>query len=95
VVKAEPGPAAAMAAASIPAPPVDSPALLMDFRRGVRWVARFLQLALRSPARERRAEALDELRATLAPEELRRLASWVEEAAEARRADSRPSGAAA
>ena len=55
----------------------------MDFRRGVKWVARFLRLALRSPDREYRAEALEELRKALTPGELRKLAAWAEGAATA------------
>jgi hypothetical protein len=70
-----------MAAAGVAAPPVSAPARLMDFRRGVPWVAQFLKLALHSPARDHRAEALDELRETMTADELRRLAAWFEEAA--------------
>jgi uncharacterized ParB-like nuclease family protein len=95
VTKASSRPMPLVAAAGLPAPPVDSPALFMDFRRGVRWMARFLKLALRSPAREHRAEALDELREALTADELRGLAAWFEEAAVNRGAASSHAGAAA
>jgi hypothetical protein len=67
----------------------------MNFRRGVRWMARFLKLAFRSPAREHRAEALDELREALTADELRGLAAWAEEAAGSRETASSHAGAAA
>jgi hypothetical protein len=67
----------------------------MDFRLGVRWVAQFVNLALRSPAREHRAEALDELREALTVDELRGLAAWFEEAASIRATASSHAGAAA
>jgi hypothetical protein len=88
-------PMSAMEAASLPAPPVDSPALLLDFRRGVRWTAQFIKLALRSPAREHRAEALDELRKALTADELRGLVAWAEEAAGINGTASSHAGAAA
>jgi hypothetical protein len=84
-----------MPAAGLAAPPVSSPALLIDFRRSVRWVAQFLSFALRSPLREYRAEALDELRQALTADELRGLAAWAEEAAGIRGAASFQAGAAA
>jgi hypothetical protein len=87
--------AAGLAPTGLPAPPVNSPARLMDFRRGVRWVAQFLNFALRSPLREHRAEALDELGEALTADELRGIAAWAEEAAGSRGTASSHAGAAA
>jgi hypothetical protein len=58
-------------------------------------VAQFLNFALRSPLREHRAEALDELRKVLTADELRGLAAWAEEAAGIRATAPSHAGAAA